>query len=184
MADELRPDIAAAAAKLNSTFGSKREIRKLVDHLWEGEQVEQLTTGQYGPGLGLLARTDRRLLFLKDGWGGGTSEDFPFSKISSVQWSSSVLTGTITIFASGNKAEIKNVQKDSGKSLVDALRAIIADPPAHAAHPATAPAAIAPAGAQGGDIIEQIRKLGDLRAAGILTDAEFEAKKADLLSRL
>ncbi|MEO8230501.1 MAG: SHOCT domain-containing protein [Chloroflexota bacterium] len=32
--------------------------------------------------------------------------------------------------------------------------------------------------------IEQIRKLSELRDAGILTDGEFAAKKADLLSRM
>ncbi len=34
------------------------------------------------------------------------------------------------------------------------------------------------------DVTEQIRKLGELRDEGVLTDEEFEAKKADLLSRL
>jgi len=34
------------------------------------------------------------------------------------------------------------------------------------------------------DVLDQLRKLGDLRKAGVLTDAEFEAKKAELLGRL
>lgn len=34
------------------------------------------------------------------------------------------------------------------------------------------------------DIADQIKKLADLHAAGILTDQEFAAKKADLLDRL
>jgi hypothetical protein len=34
------------------------------------------------------------------------------------------------------------------------------------------------------DVLEQLRKLGDLRKAGVLTDAEFEAKKAELLGRI
>jgi hypothetical protein len=39
-----------------------------------------------------------------------------------------MLMGTVTIFASGNKAEIKNVHKEIGKSMVDAVRAIISQP--------------------------------------------------------
>jgi hypothetical protein len=35
-----------------------------------------------------------------------------------------------------------------------------------------------------GDPLEQIRKLAELRDAGVLTEAEFEAKKAELLRRL
>lgn len=34
------------------------------------------------------------------------------------------------------------------------------------------------------DVLEQLRKLGELRTAGVLTDAEFQAKKAELLGRL
>jgi ribosomal protein L7/L12 len=34
------------------------------------------------------------------------------------------------------------------------------------------------------DVLEQIRKLGELRAQGILTHDEFEAKKTELLGRL
>ena len=34
------------------------------------------------------------------------------------------------------------------------------------------------------DVLEQLRKLGELRKAGVLTDAEFEAKKAELLGRI
>ena len=34
------------------------------------------------------------------------------------------------------------------------------------------------------DVLEQLRKVGELREAGVLTDAEFEAKKAELLGRL
>jgi hypothetical protein len=39
-------------------------------------------------------------------------------------------------------------------------------------------------GAASTDIPEQIRKLGELRDAGVLTEEEFEAKKKDLLDRM
>lgn len=55
-------------------------------------------------------------------------------------------------------------------------------PPAPAPTPAPAPA---PSG--GGDaaaIMEQIKQLGGLRDAGVLTPEEFEAKKAELLKRI
>lgn len=34
------------------------------------------------------------------------------------------------------------------------------------------------------DALEQLRKLGELRNAGVLTDAEFEAKETELLGRI
>ena len=44
-----------------------------------------------------------------------------------------------------------------------------------AQQPAAAPAA-------GGDLISQLKELGDLKAAGVLTDEEFTAAKAQLLA--
>lgn len=59
------------------------------------------------------------------------------------------------------------------------------------AQPAPAPAVVAPApqapvagGANADAVMEQLKQLGALQAAGVLTAAEFEAKKAELLSRL
>jgi hypothetical protein len=61
-------------------------------------------------------------------------------------------------------------------------------PPLAPAPPPLAPAP--PASAPGTpplpnpDVLEQLRKLGDLRKAGVVTDADFDAKKAELLGRL
>lgn len=52
-------------------------------------------------------------------------------------------------------------------------------PPQGYAQPAPAPA---PAPAAGGDLYEQLQRLGDLKQQGILTEAEFEAQKAKLLA--
>ena len=50
------------------------------------------------------------------------------------------------------------------------------------APPPPPPQAAAPAPAAGGDMIEQLKQLGDLHAQGILTDEEFAAQKAKLLN--
>ena len=52
--------------------------------------------------------------------------------------------------------------------------------PAAAGPVATAPAAAAPAQ----DPVERLQKLGELRAQGVITDAEFEEQKAKLLGAL
>lgn len=123
---DVRPDIDAATAALPSALGAKREIRRLPGVLWEGETVQALAIGQYGGGQGLVAMTDKRLLFFKHGILKQVVEDFPYNKVSSVQWSAGPLMGTLTVFTSGNKAEIKSMQKDSGKALADKLRARLA----------------------------------------------------------
>jgi hypothetical protein len=118
--DDLRPDIAAAKARMRTTLGSGKETKRLVGYLWEDERVERMTKGTYS-GIGLLVLTDRRLLFIKEGLTKKT-EDFPLEKVSSVQWSSGLTLGSITIFASGNKAEITNVNKADGKEMCDHVR--------------------------------------------------------------
>lgn len=40
----------------------------------------------------------------------------------------------------------------------------------------------APAAAPSSDLVDELKKLADLKAAGVLSDAEFEAAKAKLLS--
>lgn len=177
---ELRPDIERAMSRMSVKLGSKREIKRLEDHLWHDEMVEYITRGTYGPGTGVVVLTDRRLFFLKDGRLSKTSEDFPLEKISSVQWATGVLTGKIVVFASGNRAEITNVQKADGKTMTDALRARLTQ------RPALAPKQSDPT-AEGGDrgrIYDELRRLGELRDAGVLTDQEFETQKAALLSQL
>lgn len=67
------------------------------------------------------------------------------------------------------------------QSQVDAMKAQQAappPPPAPAAPAAPAPAA-APAGSD--DLMAQLSKLADLKAAGVLTEEEFAAAKAKLL---
>ena len=51
-----------------------------------------------------------------------------------------------------------------------------------AAPEAPTPAALAPASPAMGEKLEQLKQLGDLRAAGVLTDAEFEVQKANILN--
>lgn len=63
----------------------------------------------------------------------------------------------------------------AGRGVLDAL----------AVRPAESAPAAAPLPAVGqSDVIEQIKKLGELHAAGVLSDEEFSSKKTDLLNRI
>ncbi|HMS36805.1 MAG TPA: SHOCT domain-containing protein, partial [Arachnia sp.] len=63
-----------------------------------------------------------------------------------------------------------------------AAAAPVASPAPAPASPAPAPAPTAPVAPDTGAMLEQLRQLGELRAAGVLTDAEFEAQKARILA--
>ncbi|MFI7387208.1 PH domain-containing protein [Streptomyces sp. NPDC049813] len=175
---DVRPDIDAAAAKLQNTLGSKREIQRLPEVLWEDETVEMLATGVYGKGNGLVAMTDKRLIFLKHGIMSQQVEDFPYARISSVQWSGGMILGTLQVFTSGNKAEIKQMPKAQGKDLADRLRARLAGAPG--ATPSSAPLPSTP----GGDVASRLATLDQLRAGGAITDEEYRDRRTKILDSL
>ena len=65
-----------------------------------------------------------------------------------------------------------------GQVLAQNLQKGLQSPPAQEAAPA-APAAVRP-----DDVMATLEKLGELKAKGILTQEEFDAKKAELLKKL
>lgn len=184
-----RPDVDAAVAKMTTKMGGKREIKKLPEHLAEGERVSHIALGHYSGGQGILVLTDRRVFFLKDGVMKQSSEDFPLSAITSIQWNAGMMMGKVQVVVGGAKSEIENVAKPDGKAIVDAARAKISNSGAPAASsmfsmaepvatPVVAPVASAPSP------LEQLKQLGELHQAGILTDEEFAAKKTSLLEQI
>ena len=68
-------------------------------------------------------------------------------------------------------------QQENAQAYEQQQAAMAAAPPPQYAAPPPAPAAPSSA-----DTIEQLTKLADLKAAGILTDAEFEAQKAKIIA--
>ena len=72
--------------------------------------------------------------------------------------------------------------RNAAKQQRAAAAAPVASPAPAPASPAPAPAPTAPVAPDTGAMLEQLRQLGELRAAGVLTDAEFEAQKARILA--
>lgn len=155
-------------AKANPKGG---EAKALLDVLGPAEIPERAVKGTLNSGNGLLVATGHRAIFIDKGIVGLKVEEFPYSKISSIQYKVGMLLGEIAIHTAGNSAEIKNVQKAETKEFAEWLRTRIASTDASAAAaPAAAP-----------DPMEQLAKVAELHKAGILTDEEFAAKKKQLL---
>lgn len=95
-----------------------------------------------------------------------------------------VIAGTASAVAGGvnrrqtNKAQAAQQQDAAAQQAAYDQGVADAQP---APPPPPAPAAPAPAAGEA-DVIGQLTKLGELRAQGILTDAEFEAQKAKVLA--
>ena len=168
-----RPDIAAAAARMNWTSGGKREVRNLESHLLEGEQIEELAQGTFTQNQGVVALTNQRLLFLFHGFVNRRTEEFGLESITSVEISKSLNIGTLRLRMSGNFCEITNVLAKDLDRMANAIRTRIQHPVDR-----SAPVPLLD------DPVTLIKRLGELRDAGLLSDAEYAAKKQELLRRL
>lgn len=153
----------------------------LLGLLYEQELVVNLARGSYDGKQGLVVVTDRRVLFLSEGIGRHKLEDFPYDKVTSVQSEKGMVNGGLKIFASGNAAVIENMYpKERAPEIGDYVRSQLHKAPESVAPVAESAAPVAPTA----DPMEQIRKLGELRDAGLLTPDEFEQKKRELLERI
>lgn len=176
--DDIRGDIRALAnQKLRFKMGVRRELKHLPDVLAEREAVLNLAAGDYDGAQGLLVVTERRLVFFAKGMARTRQEDFPYSKVSSIQTGTSMMSGKLTIFVSGNKALIKNVlPKERVNEIGEYVRGRISDAPASQAAPT--------AGAASGNPAERLRSLQSMRDQGLISADEFEAKRMQILADL
>lgn len=81
-----------------------------------------------------------------------------------------VVAGTAT--AVSNRVSRRQYNRWSDQAEAEAAQQEQAAPPPPAA----------PAGPSTDDKLEQLKQLGELKTAGVLTDAEFEAQKAKILA--
>ena len=165
-----RQDIADAISRMPSKFGAKRELKALPDELGPGETVEIIASGTYSDGVGILVATNRRLLFLFKGLVRSISEDFAYDRISSIEYKGGLALASINVYVSNQKAEIKSLTKPEAKAIVDLTRERM-----NAPKTASAPAP---------SVADQLLKLKELHAAGVLTDEQYAEKSAPLIGQL
>lgn len=172
--EEVNNQIKAAGSAAN--FLPKKEIAELPSILWEDEKIEKITRGIYANGSGILVATNKRVVFIDKGmlWGLRV-EDFSYDKITSLLYKSGFMSDEITIFCSGNKAEITHTH--DAKNFVEYVRARITP-----VSESVAPKAATPLTTNNDDFISKLERLAVLKTQGILTEEEFLEQKARILS--
>jgi len=154
-------------------------------HLKHGETVQFFLEGWIGEVMGkgdktqhngMFILTNERACFYRKGFLGEVLETIPLRRLSSVETRSLMGYRVLRLHTSHDDLAFKTFE---AKDLFDRVYARIEE----LRHVDAASAASAAPSAQDGPL-EQLKKLGELRDAGILTDAEFAAKKAELLARL
>ena len=159
-----------------------RLLERAREYFDEGEQPLQTVLGAYETKImgadsarnGIFIATDHRLLFYAKKLTGYDFEAFPYANISSMEMGKNLLGHYISFFASGNSCKVKWIKDGDVRAFVDTVKTQME----------AAKSSAAPSSEQPTDLIDQLEKLGKLHTAGVLTDEEFSAKKAEILARL
>ncbi len=160
-----------------------RLLEQAKAHFESGEKALVSVLGAYETKLmgsetvrnGIFVATDRRLLFYAKKFTGFDLEVFPYENISSIEMGKNLMGHHISLFASGNKVEMKWINKGEVQLFLNTVKSRISD-----VHGAREPAS----SRETVDPIEQLRKLGELQEAGVITQVEFETKKKEMLERI
>lgn len=165
-------------------FLGRKEIKELPNILWDDETVENIIQGFYNNGNGILVATNKRLVFVDKGLIFGLKvEDFPYDKITTIQYETGLLFGKLTIFSSSNKAVIEQVTKSKVRVFGDWVRARVSESKenvlTHKTSNSEGTKAISNIGP-----LEKLERLAKLKEQGILSHEEFETQKRKILSSM
>ena len=114
--------IAVAKKAAGWMPGAGKELKRLPSLLGADEEVLGFAPGKYAGSLGLVVATDARVIVMASKMFGQTTEDVPYSKLSSVGWSEKFATGKLSLAGSGVNLEVDEVASVSGQKLVTLIR--------------------------------------------------------------
>lgn len=146
---------------------------KVLDALEPSERIVVATHGFCDGKATVLTVTDRRILVISGeaiGWD-TASQTIALDKVSSISEKAGFALGSIRISTSNSEIELEKVATNEAKAVVAAARRVIEQMTASSPAPETS----------SGVGVDDLTKLAELHAAGVLTDEEFAAAKAKAL---
>lgn len=155
-------------------FGRRKAMKKQIElfenSLLDGEKLLGVGASSPNP-VEQIYVTNRRIIVHKiEGLFKNEKKEIPLSSISSINTTVKFINAEIKILASNNKASVEKLPihiAEELKTLIDSLLHTASDKRTSVESSV--------------DVVDQIKKLADLRDAGILTEEEFNAKKKQLL---
>lgn len=174
--DELREKYKQIAREANDDqFFTRKELWHLPKILDDKEQVLSFSSGMMDGNTWLIALTDRRVIFLNKGLIYGlTQASIDLDKINAVSGKTGIIFGTISIEDAAKERVITMVPKMSVVAFTNRLRDAMELRKSKASKLSEASVH---------SLIEDLEKLASLRDRGILTEVEFEKKKAELIGK-
>ncbi|MCX6828192.1 MAG: PH domain-containing protein [candidate division Zixibacteria bacterium] len=139
----------------------------------EGYIGEMMGKGDKTQHNGVLLVTDSRVVFYRKGILGEVLETIPIMKITSIERKSILGHRTIRIHTSHDDLEFKTFDKEKEQALYTALENGRERTSDHS-----------PSDSKQTDAFEALKKLAELKESGVITEKEFAAKKAEILSKI
>ena len=87
------------------------EVAALHKVLFEDERIIQAVFGSYDNGFGLIAATDRRILFVAKKFFRTCTIDMPYESVRTVECDTTLFTGTLTLYAGVDTLQLRGVKK-------------------------------------------------------------------------
>jgi hypothetical protein len=106
-------------------FGEPNELKLIPSLLWPGEKMQMYAKAvSEDNAFGILALTNKRVIFCAKGLSGNKTEDFPFDQIASIDCATPPLIqySTVTIQAKGGFSKFKNVPKGAAQEFAQKTR--------------------------------------------------------------
>jgi hypothetical protein len=175
-ASGVRADLAAAAERLGSRLRDPGELTPVTAYLRDTETVRYVVLGTHERGGGVAVLTDLRLLFFLRRVT-RPSLDLPLGAVGDVSNSAGLSTGEVVLAVGEGTVAIARIVKSDVGPFAAAVRQAVMAAPAEPVREPVDPAELI-------DPFVAMEKLSALRDRGVLTEAEFAAKKQELLDRL
>lgn len=146
---------------------------QVLDALEPTERIVVATQGRYDGKLAVLTVTEKRILVVSSDVIGpqGASKTIALNKVSSISEETGLTLGSIRISTSNDEIEVEKVTTNEAKAVVSVTRSLLGQ--------TSAPLSSSEGNAGVG--VDDLQKLADLHATGVLTDEEFAAAKAKAL---
>lgn len=175
-------------------FGTMKEMARLPEQLQPGEVVFSFSAGimpnsgdsnptDFGISTWLVVLTDRRFLFLDAALLSSSLDvhSIQHKNVQAVRVAQGFVLGKINIDTGGRTTLIDNCEKNTVKILGDLANEwlqVLEDRKVMESASPVMPAVPAESG------LDKLKKLGELKALGLITDEEFNAAKAKVLASL
>jgi hypothetical protein len=128
-----------------------------------------------------LIITNRRIVIYKPGFMGAETEEYPFESIDKIDHKKGLMRSEIEIHAGGKKIELENI---SNNEAVQAISIIRQNMHSHKLAQKTVVLQPSAQGAPMDDPVTKLKQIKEMLDAGLIDQAEYDAKKKELLSRM